>query len=277
MSSERLEARRPPRNSLAMPDGPRTRLVQALQLFADLQVYTVRRDVKSWLTRRRGLLLEVGCGDQPYRSLVPVECRYSGIDQVEATGNFDMNSTQGITLYSGESFPCSDETFDALFHTEVLEHVFKYRIFLSECRRVLKPGGEMMFTVPFQARFHFAPHDYFRYTPSALTALLDEAGFVDVEIEPRGTDVTVAAYKAVAVFFRWAYGGLFAKILFVLASPVAVLLLLLAHVSLLWPFGSSDDCLGYSVKARAAPPVSRPEQPWPGSQEAVSASDVLPY
>jgi len=49
MSSERLEARRPPRNSLAMPDGPRTRLVQALQLFADLQVYTVRRDVKSWV------------------------------------------------------------------------------------------------------------------------------------------------------------------------------------------------------------------------------------
>jgi SAM-dependent methyltransferase len=247
------EARRPPRNSLARKKGLATPIVQALQLFADLQVYTVRRDVKTWLSARRGSLLEVGCGDQPYRALVPPDCRYTGIDQDAMKDAFDMGANPEIILYSGAVFPCADGAFDSLFHTEVLEHVFNYREFLLECRRVLMPAGEMMFSVPFQARFHFAPHDYFRYTPSALQALLEEAGFKDVEIAPRGTDITVAAYKAVAVSFRWAYGGIGSKLLFLATSPLTVLLLILAHISIRWRLGSPDDCLGYSVKAKAAP------------------------
>jgi SAM-dependent methyltransferase len=250
--TERVEARRPPRNSLAAKGGWRTSIVQALQLFADLQVCTVRRDVKAWLAQRRGSLLEVGCGDQPYRTLVPPECRYVGIDQGGTKDAFDMGSNAEIILYSGSVFPCSDGDFDSLFHTEVLEHVFHHREFLRECRRVLKPRGEMMFSVPFQARFHFAPHDYFRYTPSALQALLEESGFEEIKIVPRGTDITVAAYKTVAVFFRWAFGSPWTKFLFVLASPATVLLLALAHLSLRWNLGSPDDCLGYSVTARAA-------------------------
>ena len=110
----------------------------------------------------------------------------------------------------------------------------------------------MMFTVPFQARFHFAPHDYFRYTPSALQIRLKDAGFEDVQVAPRGTDVTVAAYKAAAVSFRWAYGGLATKLLFIVTSPMTVLVLTLAHISLLWRLGSPDDCLGYSVTAKAS-------------------------
>jgi SAM-dependent methyltransferase len=254
-TADRIESRRPPRNSMAMSGGLRARLIQALQLFADLQVCTVRRDVKAWLGQRSGALLEVGCGDQPYRSLVPAACRYVGIDQGAANAAFDMASGNEVILYSGEIFPCADAAFDALFHTEVLEHVFTYRAFLLECRRVLKTGGQMMFTVPFQARFHFAPHDYFRYTPSALKAILEEAGFEDIAVLPRGTDITVAAYKTVAVCFRWAYGGPGSKLLFLLTSPVAVLLLAFAHLSLAARLGSPDDCLGYSVTAKAAPPA----------------------
>jgi SAM-dependent methyltransferase len=251
-TSERVEARRPPQNSLARKGGLRTSLIQSLQLFADLQVCTVRRDVKAWLARRRGSLLEVGCGDQPYRSLVPAECQYLGIDQGGMKDEFGMGSNKEIILYSGAVFPCADGAFDSLFHTEVLEHVFNYREFLLECRRVLKPDGEMMFTVPFQARFHFAPHDYFRYTPSALRMMLEEAGFKDIEVAPRGTDITVAAYKTVAVCFRWAYGNVGSKLLFLATSPATVLLLALAHISIRWRLGSPDDCLGYSVTANSA-------------------------
>ena len=92
------EARRPPRNSLARKKGLLTSLVQALQLFADLQVSTVRRDVKEWLAGRRGSLLEVGCGDQPYRSLVPPQCRYTGIDQDAMKDAFDMSANPEIIL-----------------------------------------------------------------------------------------------------------------------------------------------------------------------------------
>jgi SAM-dependent methyltransferase len=256
MSGAHVEARRPPPNRLALRGGVRAKISQALQLFADLQVCTVRRDVRAWLNGRSGALLEVGCGDQPYRVLVPAACRYVGIDRRDAAGDFDMGVKDEVILYSGDAFPCADATFDALFHTEVLEHVYDYRAFLHECRRVLKSGGEMMFSVPFQARYHFAPHDYFRYTPSALDLMLEEAGFVEISVAPRGTDITVAAYKTVAVCFRWAYGGPVSKLLFVLTSPIAALLLAIAHASILARLGSTDDCLGYSVTARAAPASS---------------------
>ena len=101
----------------------------------------------------------------------------------------------------------------------MLEHVYETSGFLNECRRVLKPGGEMFFTVPFQARYHFKPHDYFRYTPAALHRMLTDAGFADVTVAPRGNDIAVAAYKAAAVGFRWAYGGVVGKALFLLTLP----------------------------------------------------------
>lgn len=38
---------------------------------------------------------------------------------------------------------------DLIAHSDVLEHVFAYRQALSECARVLRPGGTLLFTAPF--------------------------------------------------------------------------------------------------------------------------------
>jgi len=254
MTSNRTEARKPPKNSLGQSNGGIVqRIIQLLKLYADLQVFTVSKHVALWLTQQRGSLLEVGCGDQPYRSLVPASCTYVGIDQTDASTHFDMVEDSDIIRYTGEQFPCADGAFDALFHTEVMEHVFHYQNFLSECRRVLKPDGQMMFTVPFQARYHFIPYDYFRYTPSSIEMLLTEAGFSEIVITPRGTDITIAAYKVLGVFFRWAYGNWRGKLLFLLTAPLTFLMLVIAHLSLITKSGSTDDCLGYSVTARCTP------------------------
>lgn len=41
-----------------------------------------------------------------------------------------------------------DEAFEAIVHSDVLEHVFDYRKALSETARVLRPGGITLFTTP---------------------------------------------------------------------------------------------------------------------------------
>jgi SAM-dependent methyltransferase len=41
-----------------------------------------------------------------------------------------------------------DDTFDAVVHSDTLEHIPDPILALSECRRVLKPGGVCIFTVP---------------------------------------------------------------------------------------------------------------------------------
>jgi SAM-dependent methyltransferase len=221
-----------------------------LRSLLDLQVASVRRHLRPWLQGRSGTLLEVGCGAQPYRYLVPADCRYTGLDWEEAEANFSYRLPDTV-YYQGELFPFDNGSFDNLFHTEVLEHIYQSGQFLSECRRVLKPSGVMFFTVPFQARYHYIPHDYFRYTPAALQRMLAEAGFRQIEITPRGSDLTVAAYKCVSVTYRWMRSGPVGVLVGILLSPLTVLALLVGAVSLRSSLGSPDDCLGYTVTAKS--------------------------
>lgn len=216
----------------------------------DMQMGSVHLHLRPWLNERSGTLLEVGCGAQPYRHLVPDNCRYTGLDWNEAESHFNYRLPDTI-YYDGGQFPFEDGSFDNLFHTEVLEHVYHAGPFLTECHRVLKPLGSMFFTVPFQARYHYKPHDYFRYTPAALEKMLGEAGFCQIEIRPRGSDITVAAYKIMSVLYRWLQSGLTGKIAGMLLLPVALPVLIVGWLTQRLSAGSHDDCLGYTVTAKA--------------------------
>jgi SAM-dependent methyltransferase len=238
-------ANNPPGDTLA---GKLRYLVRGL---LDMQVASVCRHLEPWLKGVDGALLEVGCGAQPYRHLVPAGCRYTGLDWEQAEAHFDYRLPDTV-YYQGELFPFEDGSFDHLFHTEVLEHIYRPGQFLAECRRVLKPSGTMFFTVPFQARYHYIPHDYFRYTPAALERMLGEAGFREVVIRPRGSDLTVAAYKNMSVLYRWVRSGPVGWLAGIVLSPLAALALVTGALSLRNTWGSSDDCLGYTVTASVA-------------------------
>ncbi len=139
--------------------------------------------------------------------------------------------------------------------TETLEHVLDPLGFLAEAKRSLRPGGRLILTVPFAARWHYVPFDYWRFTPSGLKHLLSESGFTEVEVYRRGNALTVACYKVIALILpllmprregplpRWALraGG-------VVLSPLLAASVLVARLSLLRDGG--DDCLGYTVLAR---------------------------
>lgn len=223
-------------------------LLFAVRRVLDLQMASVFRHIRPWLQERNGCILEVGCGAQPYRHLLPDRCRYTGLDWDRSEDHFNYRVPDTV-YYSGEHFPFGDASFDSLLHTEVLEHIYRAPQFLAECRRVLRPGGVMLFTVPFQARYHYQPHDYCRYTPAALERLLQEAGFTSMEILPRGSDITVASYKCVSVIYRWLQGGMTGIIPGLLSAPAILPLLMAGHLSLRFPLGSTDDCLGYTVTA----------------------------
>ena len=83
--------------------------------------------------------------------------------------------------------------------TETLEHVLETRRFLAEAARCLAPGGTLLFTIPFAARWHFIPYDYWRFTPSSLNHLLTATGFDSVRVYARGNACTVACYKVMTL------------------------------------------------------------------------------
>jgi SAM-dependent methyltransferase len=177
---------------------PALRNPTLLRRLGDLQLQSIWRDLRPLLAQERGDVLDVGCGEQPYRSLLTNAGSYQGLDIADANDRFGYGRDD--TLYvNGYPWPVPGESIDLALCTEVLEHVLEPADLLTEVKRCLRPGGRLLMTVPFAARWHFVPFDYWRFTPSAITHLLVEAGFVDVRIYSRGNPMTVAAQKVLAL------------------------------------------------------------------------------
>ncbi len=227
--------------------------ISFVRLFADLQVCSVYRYLKKLLpsekNRRGKKCLDVGCGDSPYKFML-AGYEYKGIDYDGSDSEFGYKK-ENVEYYDGKHFPVNDASIDLLIHTEVIEHVPDINLFFSECYRVLKKEGIMIFSIPFSARYHYIPNDYRRLTPTGLQQVLEGANFEDIEIYARSTDITVACYKVLTIGYRWLLSKNIIKILgFVLGLPIFGLSLLLGQLSLWRDIGTHDDCLGYVVRTR---------------------------
>ena len=94
-------------------------------------------------------------------------------------------------------FPFRSESFDCIFAFNLLEHIYDYENLLNEAYRVLKNGGYMYGVVPFLVNVHGDPHDYFRYTETALSKMLNEVGFWDINTKALGFGPFTAAYSQI--------------------------------------------------------------------------------
>jgi SAM-dependent methyltransferase len=251
MVHKAAEAWRPP--LFSAPGGPVATITATLRRFLDLQAGSIWRDLEAILPHVRGTILDVGCGAQPYRALVPREAKYIGIDTADAKAHFGYE-IPGTRYFTGDGWPVDDASVDFVLCTETMEHVPDPNRLLNEAIRALAPGGTLLLTVPFAARWHFIPYDYWRFTPSGLDRLLQNCGFLSTRVYARGNAVTVACYKTMALILRLAMPqtpGLVARTaLRIAALPFVPFLIVLAAIGNLSLHGrGGDDCLGYTVLA----------------------------
>ena len=220
------------------------RIVFFLRLVVDLQALTVTRFLQRHLPYLDGDVLDVGCGEQPFRAMLSSRCRYTGID-IAASRAFKMHSPPDIVTFDGQHIPYPDAHFDAILCTEVLENAVGPEGLIFEMRRVLKPSGTLLVTIPFSARVHHAPHDY-RFTWFQLGILFSH--FEEMQIEERGDDFTVLANKLIVICARFLRPSRLPLLL--MGAPFAAIALGVAHLSCIFKWGSPMAPLGYAIIAK---------------------------
>ena len=128
-----------------------------------------------------GKLLDIGCGDMPYKDVI--------MSKVSCYDTFDVEKrTEGVTFIGDiqNMAMISDGSYDSAVCFEVLEHIQHPAKALSEIFRILKPGAHLILSIPHLSRLHEEPNDYFRYTKYGIRLLLENAGFKIIEINVRG-------------------------------------------------------------------------------------------
>lgn len=83
-----------------------------------------------------GRVLDIGCGDGFYRTMIP-EADYLGVDPLA----WEERPTFPFLAALGEALPFRASTFDHVLVVTSLDHAQDPARFLSEGKRVLKPGG----------------------------------------------------------------------------------------------------------------------------------------
>lgn len=73
-----------------------------------------------------------------------------------------------------------DSFFDLVVCTEVLEHTLDPFSAIKEINRILKVGGKLLLSTPFDFRIHGPLPDCWRFTEHGLRTILKEYRFVDV-------------------------------------------------------------------------------------------------
>jgi len=142
--------------------------------------YYIDLFLKKHSTAVKGRCLEFG--GATYKSYFPHAGQYEVISIKEGPGIDYVGDVHNLS-----SLPVG--IFDSIICTQVFEHLSHPHIAAKSLYSMMKPGGVLLFTVPFINNIHYSPTDFYRFTPYGCRLILEEVGFVINEIDYGGNSL----------------------------------------------------------------------------------------
>lgn len=127
---------------------------------------------------RRPRLLDLGCGTGFFLQRRQANCEALGIDlSPEALSYCHRRQIRSVARADAARLPFGDESFDIVTAFDLIEHLPDDRALVGEIRRILKPGGYLMATVPAHPLLwtghDVSLHHHRRYTGKTFETLFD--------------------------------------------------------------------------------------------------------
>jgi len=113
--------------------------------------------------------VDFGCGDQPYRKLFEQRgAEYRGAD---------LGQAAQIVIRPNGHVDAPNACADVVLSFQVLEHVRDLDTYLSEAKRLLRRGGELILSTHGTWLYHPHPEDHRRWTRMGLVNELESRGW----------------------------------------------------------------------------------------------------
>jgi 2-polyprenyl-3-methyl-5-hydroxy-6-metoxy-1,4-benzoquinol methylase len=142
----------------------------------------------------QGRVLDVGCGSGLWLMLMrQLGWRVEGVDFDDQS--VSLARQQGLTIHHGsvEQQKFATNSFDAVTLNHVIEHVPDPVRTLTECARILRPGGQLVLSTPSGSALghrifkqHWRglepPRHLHLFNPASMRALLNQSGFSNASI-----------------------------------------------------------------------------------------------
>ncbi len=204
--------------------------------------------VQELISHAHGAVLDVGCGRRPQEQAFcqhPEVTGYTGLDYLPWEAHWRHHTTEtGSALGrignllnpefalrpdiwgDAQVLPIRSSSVGTVALLSVLEHTADPAAVAAEAFRVLPPDGTVLIWFPFLYEIHCGTDgdaDYYRYTKAAITHILTDAGFSEIEVVARGRIGTSVATLVNGFAVRLLYGLLARSRIFGALLPPAAL------------------------------------------------------
>ena len=143
---------------------------------------TIRETLAPLISRHtKGVVLDAGAGRLAWRALLRDKAAI-----YFASDTFFSHPELAFLCDVQGGVPLRNASVDTIFCCSVMEHTPEPWRVLPEFRRILRPGGKIILSVPFLYYLHGVPQDYFRFTQFGVARLAAAAGLEVIEITTSG-------------------------------------------------------------------------------------------